>query len=204
MAQPFSDTAFITEDGLARLREALGCHVGTLYSPVLTVQFPYVLAPSFAFKVGDQVYLNIENEHRESPSGDIHYGSLSVSLSKYPRGVKLKETKIGQTTTEVLDRLCSVDLAPQQGTFPVRSIDIFEQERSFEVESLRDEQVRYDAAVVFRFGGSGGFYFRPELNGIGHRVEFGQQWRDIWDMSTHLRRRVRITEESIDLDPPPA
>lgn len=65
------------------------------------------------------------------------------------------------------------------------------------------EHVRYDATTVFRHEDNSAFCLSPEDGPIG-RVEFCQLWSEIRPISVHLKRRMMITENDIDLDPPPA
>jgi hypothetical protein len=97
-------------------------------------------------------------------------------------------------------------MKPFQDMLPVQKVDIFERVIVLEESSgpsYDSEHVRYDAAIVFRREDHSTFRFSPEEGPLG-RVEFCQLWSDIRDISVHLKRRVMITEEGIDFDPPPA
>jgi hypothetical protein len=97
-------------------------------------------------------------------------------------------------------------MKPYQGMPPVKKIDIFEGVIASEGKSgpsYDSEHVRYDAAIVFRREDHSAFRLSPEDGPLG-RVEFCQLWSDIRHISAHLKRRVMITEEGVDFDPPPA
>ncbi|NBC86521.1 MAG: hypothetical protein GVY25_10050 [Bacteroidetes bacterium] len=97
-------------------------------------------------------------------------------------------------------------MKPFQGIPPVQKIDIFERVIASEGSSgpsYDSEHVRYDAAIVFRREDHSAFRLSPEDGPLG-RVEFCQLWSDIRHISTALKRRVMITAEGVDFDPPSA
>lgn len=97
-------------------------------------------------------------------------------------------------------------MKPFQVMPPVQQIDIFEQVIASEGSSgpsYDSEHVRYDEAIIFRRENNTAFRLSPEKGPLG-RVEFCQLWSEIRQISSTLKRRVMITEDGIDLDPPPA
>lgn len=196
----FTDTALIKEKGVHQLRQLLGSPLHSLVLHQTNVKLQgshHVLSPSFSLRTesgGD--YIVVENTWGDTPGG-WHYGQLRAYRAPHPPGIdRAQEGTVANTLT----------MKPFQGMPPVQQIDIFEQVIASEGSSGPSydcEHVRYDAAIIFRREDNSAFRLSPEKGPLG-RVEFCQLWSDIHDISSHLKRRVMITKEGIDFDPPPA
>jgi len=195
----FTDAALIDENGMRQLHQLLGSPLHSLVLHQTSVKLQgshHVLSPSFSLRTQRGDYIVVENKWGETPGG-WDYGQLLVRSTPNPPGIDRaqKETKANMLT-----------MKPFQGIPPVQKIDIFEGVIASEGNSgpsYDSEHVRYDAAIVFRREDHSAFRLSPEDGPLG-RVEFCQLWSDIRHISTALKRRVMITAEGVDFDPPPA
>jgi len=195
----FYETALISHEHLSHLQQLVR---GTLHSLVLhpsNVEIRgshHVLSPSVSLRSGSGGYVIVENRWGDSPGGQ-HYGQLRIRCGRRPPGIE---------RGEVDNRANTLTMKPFQGLPPIKQIEIFERVIASEGQSgpaYNSELVRYDAAIVFRRQDHSAFRLGPEDGPLG-RVEFCQLWSDIRRISSTLDRRVVITEEEIDIDPPPA
>lgn len=190
----FTDTAQIEKQHLHKLSNLIGKNICKIYSfnSFVDIKWPIVFSSCFGINVKNSCWVEVTNEWRKTPFG-VHYGKMNVSdrthdVSKYSSD------------------LGSISLEPVDMSFPIYQIDILEREITKEYKDMMgydSERIQYDAAVVFKRKGSSSFRLGPEKQITG-RVEFCQLWSDIRDISAHLKRRVMITEEGIDFDPPRA
>lgn len=195
----FTDTASIDEKGVRQLHQLLGSplHSLVLHQTSVMVQGSHhVLSPSFSLRTQSGDYVVVENKRGDTPGG-WHYGQLLIRSTPNPPG-----------TDQIQDstKANSLTMKPFQGIPPVQQIDIFERVIASEGSSgpsYGSEHVRYDAAIVFRREDHSAFRLSPEDGPVG-RVEFCQLWSDIRHISAHLKRRVMITEDGVDFDPPAA
>jgi len=195
----FTDKALINEKGVRQLHRLLGSSLHSLVLHQTNVKLQgshHVLSPSFSLRTESGDYIVVENERGDTPGG-WHYGRLQARRAPHSAGINQAQGgNVANTLT----------MKPFQGVPPVHKIDIFERVIALEGSSgpsYDSEHVRYDAAIVFRREDHSAFRLSPEEGPLG-RVEFCQLWSDIRDISVHLKRRVMITEEGIDFDPPPA
>lgn len=190
----FTDTAQLEKQHLHKLSNLIGENICKIYSfnSFVDIKWPIVFSSCFGINVKNSCWVAITNEWRETPFG-VHYGKMGVSDRTYD-------------VSKYSSDLGSISLEPVDMSFPIYQIDILEREITKEYKDMMgydSERIQYDAAVVFKRKGSSSFRLSPEKQITG-RVEFCQLWSDIRDISVHLKRRVMITEEGIDFDPPPA
>jgi len=195
----FTDKALIGENGVRQLHKLLGSPLHSLVLHQTNVELQgshHVLSPSFSLRTESGDYIIVENKWRETPGG-WDYGRLLVRDASHPPSIdRAQAHNVANTLT----------MKPFQGVPPVQKIDVFERVIASEGSSgpsYDNEHVRYDAAVVFRREDHSAFRLSPEDGPLG-RVEFCQLWSEIRHISVHLKRRIMITEDGIDLDPPPA
>lgn len=191
----------INEEEVQQLHPLIGCSLQdlTLHHTDVELRGPHhVLSPSVSLQMGSERSVVVENEWKATPGG-WDYGQFTVRIADQPPSAKWASDK-GSGALNILR------MKPHQSVPPVKKIDIFEHIISSggsSGPSYDSEHVRYDAAIVFRREDHSTFRFSPEEGLLG-RVEFCQLWSDIRDISVRLKRRVMITKEGIDFDPPPA
>lgn len=202
----FRDQATVSQRELQQLVPVIGrSSLAVLLLPPTHLALQgehHILSSSFTFQFrgedGTPRFIVVENEWRDAPSAH-HYGKMRIRSVDHPPSWELIEER----GTPAQNKLT---MRPFQAVPVVQQIDIFERTVASSGNSgpsYEGEHVCYDAALVFRREDHSAFRLSPEAGPLG-RVEFCQLWSDIRQISSTLKRRVMITENGIDLDPPPA
>lgn len=184
-------SAQISEAGLSVLQSMIGNSFFSIYAPCLQVAGSHLTAPSLSIPVFDRVtgnwsrqYIVIQCNWSETPLTFTDYWQMLVSRGEKP-------DRIDVDPTGAIIAPCTIKYFRAT---PICKIDVYEFERSIEVDRGR-ETVKYDQGIRFETESGKTFCIACLLNGpgIATEVSISEDDETIGRFLEGSRLRVRLT-----------